>query len=179
MKMTFKTFGKDAGTVAMEAGIIAGSAIVSAKFLDFNTLFKNQIAKNPAYIDKWFMKYEGFTKAGGAILIGGAFWKQLPGWAKLLVVGIAVQGGIKGVGDMATAKDGTKFFNPIGQQSNGGADTAALEKLLADAGVSGAGDPPTASYTGVAGAVDIAGGDGMPSTMVSGMGISNYGDFRY
>ena len=170
--MKFKSFGKDAGHIAMEAGLVAGGAILTAKFLDFETLWEKKIEADPTYADKWFIKHQGAVKAGIGIAGGAMFWNKLPNWGKALLLGLVVQGAVQEVGTLATDKDGVKFFNPIGRNGNGGADLTALNKLLEDAAAMNGMNPTTEFPTNVSGpnanpAVDLTMD---ASTAVSGMG---------
>lgn len=107
----FKSVAKKGLMTVAEVAVITGGALLTTKFLDFNTLFKDQIAKDPTFADKWFVKYQAPIKlVAGATL---AAYVKNP-WMKLFFAGVAVNGAI-GTVRLATAKDdGTNFFQPIG-----------------------------------------------------------------
>ncbi len=107
----FKSIAKKGMMTVAEVGVITGGALLTTKFLDFNTLFKDQIAKDPTFADKWFVKYQAPIKlVAGATL---AAYVKNP-WLKLAFIGVAVNGAIGSV-RLATAKaDGTNFFNSVG-----------------------------------------------------------------
>jgi hypothetical protein len=107
----FKSVAKKGMMTVAEVGVITGGALLTTKFLDFNTLFKDQIAKDPTFAQKWFVKYQAPIKlVAGATL---AAYVKNP-WAKLAFIGLAVNGAI-GTVRLATAKaDGTNFFQPMG-----------------------------------------------------------------
>jgi len=113
MKTTqFMTHVKKTGATIAEVGVVTGGALLTTKFLDFNILFKDQIAKDPTFANKWYIKYQAPIK-----LVAGTFlasYVKNP-WLKLAFIGIGVNGAI-GTIRMATAKsDGTNFFNSVGQ----------------------------------------------------------------
>lgn len=107
----FKSIAKKGMMTVAEVGVVTAGALLTTKFLDFNTLFKDQIAKDPTFINNWYVKYQAPIK-----LVAGATaaaYVKNP-WVKLLFVGIAVNGAI-GTVRLATSKaDGTNFFQPVG-----------------------------------------------------------------
>lgn len=107
----FKSIAKKAAMTVAEGAVVTGGILLTTKFLDFNTLFKDQIAKDPAFADKWFVKYQAPIKlvAGAAL----ATYVTNP-WAKLAFFGLALNGAI-GTVRLATSKaDGTNFFQQVG-----------------------------------------------------------------
>ena len=107
----FKSIAKKGMMTVAEVGVVTAGALLTTKFLDFNTLFKDQIAKDPAFVNNWYIKYQAPIKlVAGATL---AAYVKNP-WLKLAFVGVAVNGAI-GTVRLATAKkDGTNFFQPVG-----------------------------------------------------------------
>jgi hypothetical protein len=107
----FKSIAKRGFMTVAEVSVVGGSMLLTTKFLDFETLFKNQIAKDPTYKDKWFIKHQGAIK-----LVAGATaaaYVKNP-WLKLLFIGVAANGFIQEVRVLTTKADGTNFFNQIG-----------------------------------------------------------------
>lgn len=107
----FKMKAKGFGQAAMQNGkpIIFGTVGVVAgqKFLDFKTLFPNV---SP---DKFLIKHEGLIKVG-AVLVTLSIWKTAPEIVKWILIGIAIQGGIKAVRQYTTNDAGVAFINAIG-----------------------------------------------------------------
>ena len=129
----FMTHAKKAGMTIAEVGVVTGGALLTTKFLEFTTLFKDQIAKDPTMIDKWYIKYQAPIKlvAGAGI----AAYIKNP-WAKLAFIGMAVNGAI-GTVRLATAKaDGTNFFGPMGALS--AEDQKLLNSALSVQGITNA-----------------------------------------
>lgn len=107
----FKSIAKRGMMTVAEVGVVGTSMLLTTKFLDFEILFKNQIAKDPTYKDKWFIRHQGAIK-----LVAGATaaaYVKNP-WLKLLFIGVAANGFIQQVRVLTTQKDGTNFFNQIG-----------------------------------------------------------------
>jgi len=107
----FSSIAKHAGMTVAEVAVVGGSMLLTTKFLDFETLFKNQIAKDPTYKDKWFIKHQGAIK-----LVAGATaaaYVKNP-WLKLLFIGVAANGFIQEARVLTAKDDGTNFFNQIG-----------------------------------------------------------------
>lgn len=107
----FKGKAKDFGKGAMDAAkpILLGTTgvIVGQKFLDFKTLFPNV---SP---DKFFIKHEGLIKMGG-VIVTLAMWKKCPELLKWLLIGVAIQGGIKAVRQYTMNDAGKAFVEQIG-----------------------------------------------------------------
>jgi len=128
----FKEKGKVIAMTAGEVGVVTGGMIMAAKFLDFNTLFKNQIAKDPKYADKWFIKHQGAIKFIGGLAI--AAFMPNP-WLKLLFLGVAAEGLLRQVRVFSTMKDGTNWLDKIGKGANTGQNTSQIDQELRDAGL--------------------------------------------
>jgi len=126
MKYNFKEKSKMAFMTAGEITVVGGSMLLSQKFLDFNVLFKNQIAKDPAYTEKWFIKHQGAIKFAVGVI--AAIHIQNP-WLRLLAFGVAANGLVQEVRVLAV-KDGAPMFDKIGQNLD--------EKLLQAARSAGA-----------------------------------------
>jgi len=119
MNYNFNPISKMALMTAGEIGVVGGSMLLSQKFLDFNMLFKNQIAKDPKYKDKWFIKHQGGIKFTVGVL--AAINIKNP-WLRLLAFGVAANGLVQEVRVLAT-KDGAPLFDSIGN----GMDAKLLE----------------------------------------------------
>lgn len=111
MKYNFQEKSKMAMMTAGEIAVVGGSMLMSQKFLDFNLLFKNQIAKDPAYANKWFIKHQGAIKFSVGVI--AAVHIKNP-WLRLLAFGVAANGLVQEVRVLAT-KDGQPMFDKIGQ----------------------------------------------------------------
>lgn len=111
MKYNFNPISKMAVMTAGEIGVVGGSMLMSQKFLDFNILFKNQIAADPKYAQKWFIKHQGGIKFAIGVL--AAINIKNP-WLRLLAFGVAANGLVQEVRVLAT-KDGQPMFDRIGQ----------------------------------------------------------------
>lgn len=98
--------------VLTTAGVIAGQ-----KFLDFKTLFPN------VKPDEFFIKHEGLIKLGG-VVVTLALWKNCPVWLKWILIGVAIQGGIKAVRQYTMSDAGKAFVEQIGE---GDYDTAIMD----------------------------------------------------
>lgn len=107
----FKSKGKGIAAGAMAAAkpiLMTTAGVVGAqKFMDFKTLFPNV---SP---DKFFIKHEGAIKVG-AVVVTLAMWKNCPEWAKYLLMGVAIQGGIKAVRQYSMGDAGKAFIEQIG-----------------------------------------------------------------
>jgi hypothetical protein len=139
-KFNFKKVGKDAGKYAIDLGAVTVGALATAKFLDFNTLFPQM---NP---NGFFIRHQGAVKAGAAFIVLTMFGNRLPGWAKMLVLGVGLEGAIKEVRVLTTGATGESMFPQLGQ-----ADSASDAQLEAAAreiteqyrpGVAGMGQDP-------------------------------------
>ena len=121
-KFNFKEKGKVIAMTGAEIGVLGGSMILTKKFLDFEVLFKNAIAKDPAYKDKWYIKHQGGVKFGAG-LIAASFISNP--WLKMIALGVALEGFISEVRTVTTDKEGVAFFDKIGAAST----DAELEQL--------------------------------------------------
>lgn len=106
-----KAFSRGLVNDVTDVVITAGSALTSRKFLSFQRLMPK------ASPDNFFIKNEPFVKVVGGIL-AMAFVKQPQ--LKSLLKGVILDGGIGAVRRLATKKDGTSFFDPIGRGDKGG-----------------------------------------------------------
>jgi len=113
MKYNFQEKLKMAVPTAAEIAVVGGSMLLSQKFLDFNVLFKNQIAADPRYAERWFIKHQGAIKFAVGVL--AAVHIQNP-WLRLLAFGVAANGLVQEVRVIAT-KDGQPLFDKIGQNN--------------------------------------------------------------
>jgi hypothetical protein len=175
MKFQFKSLATE---YLMPVALTTGGIIASRKFLSFDEIFKKKIATDPAFGTGFIMKNEGLIKVGGAGAIYAMFGKKLPPWARLLLLGIGMEGAIKQVGTWTTktGTDGTmkRLFQPIGA----GESNEELDKLIAE-GMKGPYDVPTGvgriELNGPQSAFDL---QMDAQTGVSGMGAKNdYGNF--
>lgn len=111
LKKHGKNFMVNAKQPAMQIGLATAGVIGTQKFLDFKTLMKDQYAKNP---DAIYFKHEGLIKVGAAI-VTVAMWKNMPEWAKWLVIGVGIQGGIVAVRQYTKDKaSGESLVSQIG-----------------------------------------------------------------
>lgn len=143
----FKSIAKKGMMTVAEVGVVTGGALLTTKFLDFNTLFATQIAADPTMKDNWYIKYQAPIK----LVVGCtlAAYVKNP-WLKLAFIGMAVNGAI-GTVRLATAKaDGTNFFNPIGnpvddrlRQFAGMSGQPITQRYLTNVGVPITQDNPT------------------------------------
>lgn len=87
---------------------LATVGVVGAqKFLDFKTMFPNV---DP---NKFFIKHEGAIKLGGVVLTL-SMWKNCPEWLRWILIGVAIQGGIKATRQYTMNAAGTAFVEQIG-----------------------------------------------------------------
>jgi hypothetical protein len=181
-KFNFKGFGKDLLHDGKDVLLIGTGIVATQKFADFKTLFPNV---DPA---KVWMKHEGAIKFGAALITLAAF-KKMPGWLQCLVMGVAIQGGIKELRTLTMNDAGESFVKSIGdgdynQQIND------LAEEIKKAGMSGPYVNPTGQgYSAVSGPFvnptgqgysAVSGGDRRPDavllnqnsqTGVAGMGM--------
>lgn len=106
-----KNFIANAKQPAMQIGLATAGVVAAQKFLDLKTIMKDQYAKDPNSI---FFKHEGLLKLGGAI-ITIAMWKNMPEWAKWLVIGVGIQGGIIAAREYTKNAAGESFVKQIGE----------------------------------------------------------------
>lgn len=127
MAYNFKSQAKITAMTLGEVGVVGGSMILTSKFLDFNVLFKNQIAADPNYANKFHIKHQGAIK----LVVGALAAAHIKNpWLKLLAIGVAVEGFIREVRVLTTDSAGTAFFDKIGNsnsQQNAEADARLLE----------------------------------------------------
>lgn len=123
-KIQLKYKLKEAGMTAAEVGVVAGSMILTKKFLDFNQLFKNKIASDPTFANGFIMKHQGGVRF--AIGLGGAVFIKNP-WIKLAFIGIALEGLITEVRTLTTDETGVAFFDKIGYAGNSTTDQQLLD----------------------------------------------------
>lgn len=109
MKYTFPA--RASMMTAAEIGVVGGSMLLTQKFLDFNVIFKNQIAKNPDYVNRWWIRHQGAVKFAVGVL--AAVHIDNP-WLRLLAFGVAANGLVQEVRVLAV-KDGAPLFDKIGQ----------------------------------------------------------------
>ncbi len=109
MKELGKQVGKNAGTDALNVGVILGGAIASQKMLDFSRLFKNL---DPTH---WAIKFQGAIKFGAAFLSLAFFSHKMPGLVKMLLYGIMFQGALSGLRAATVDEKGESFFEQIGR----------------------------------------------------------------
>jgi len=125
MKQLLKFEAKKIGITAGEIAVVGTAMIITKKFLDFNTLFKNKIAADPTFADKWFIKHQGAIRFG--LGLAAASYIKNP-WLKLAMLGIAAEGFITEVRVLTTDAAGTSFFDKIG--NNNGMLPPADDELL-------------------------------------------------
>lgn len=102
-----KGFAKNIGNVAYPIGLTTAGVVAAQKFMDFKTLFPNVAP------DKFFIKHEGAIKVGG-VIVTFMMWKNMPDYMRWLLIGVAVQGGIKAVRQYTTGSNGKSFVDQIG-----------------------------------------------------------------
>lgn len=155
MKFDFKNALKGSGNAAVDIGLVTAGAIASNQFLDLSKMFTK--------VDKehFLIKHQGGVKAGAAILGIGIFGKKMPGWMRMLTIGIGVAGAIKEVKVLTGGK-----IESIGTNNNG-SDTTSLDALLQEAAnnsMNGYGGYRDGTNTSV-GANDTGAGVGMPPSI--------------
>lgn len=108
---------KGKGMVAMktipEVALLSGSMILSAKFLSFKELFKDKIAADPKYADKWYIKHEGAIKF--LIGVGASVYISNP-WLRMIAIGVAITGFIEEARAFAQG-EGPNVIPQIGKSS--------------------------------------------------------------
>jgi hypothetical protein len=159
MKSMAKSKGKDllkvAQTSAIPIGLVLTGAIATQKFANFKTLFPNVDPENP------FIKHEGLVKVGGvvvALTLTGGFGpqnKKIPMWAQWLMIGVALQGGIKAVRTYTANDAGVAFVDALGRQSTDAEMEAAANYVINQARNNNTGVAGRNYNTGVAGANDL------------------------
>ena len=141
MKVQWKAVAKHGAITAGEVAVITGGIILTKKFLSAKTLFKNQIEKDPTFVDKWYMKHEGAVKVGIGVVAASLIKNP---WLKMVAIGFAIEGAITEVRYLTTDKtSGASFFDAIGMgESSIDAEMLAAAKAVSgyeDDGVSGEG----------------------------------------
>ena len=105
VKARLKNLGKTAVKDATTVGITLGGLLASRKFLDFQTIFKNQPE------DSFMRKNEGPIKLIGGVLAIGMIKNPM---IKALAIGMALDGGVMTIRNMTRDKDtGESFFPAI------------------------------------------------------------------
>ena len=102
-----KGIASNAMAVAKPILLTTGGVVAAQKFLDFKQLFPN------VKPDNFMMKHEGLIKVGG-VVVTLAVWKNCPEWVKYLLMGVAIQGGIKAIKQYTMNKEGKAFIDNIG-----------------------------------------------------------------
>ena len=175
MKFNFKHQLKEIGHTAVEVAVLTGGAIVSKKFMDFKTLFKNQIAADPLYLNKFWMVHEGGVKF--AVGLAGASYFKNP-YVKWAFIGVAVAGAFQEVRHL-TAQGGAPIFDPIGNRGEPDAELVEAARNFMTRGtrynaVSGSfvNDAPSA-VANIAGRYDLDTDMAVGATMMGGpmMGV--------
>lgn len=158
MKFNFKDMTKRVKDPAMAIGLGTAGCIIGQKFFDFKTMFP-QVDPN-----KWYMKHEGAIKVGG-VLVTFMIWKNMPSWAKYLLIGLAIQGAIKEVRVLTMGDNGKAFVDQIGANNMDEAMRVLAEQVKNAAQIEG---PAFDAGTGV--------GQRTLETQVMGMGINGLGN---
>lgn len=112
MAQNWKAVAKHTAVTVGEVAVLTGGIILTKKFLDFRVIFKNQIAADPKYADKFHIKHQGAIKlVGGAAL---ACFIKNP-WLRMLAIGVAIEGAITEARVLTTnSETGVSFFDQIG-----------------------------------------------------------------
>lgn len=100
LKFNFKSIGKNLGTSAKDTGITVGSMLLSRKFIDLGTIFKNQ----PTLVAN-----QGFIKLGLGLAIMSASKKKM---MQHVGLGIALDGAVSVIRKMTAGKDGKPGMFP-------------------------------------------------------------------
>ena len=129
MKYNFKEKAKVAGMTVAEISVLTGTIVLTKKFLDFNVLFKNKIAADPTFANKWYIKHQGAIKLVGGAL--AAAHVDNP-WLKLLFIGVAIEGAITELRTVTTDDAGVSFFDKIGRNPANDAANAQADAILID-----------------------------------------------
>lgn len=162
-----KGFGKSVMNEALPPLLITAGVVGSQKFLDFKTVAeKFNLTVKP---DSFFMKHEGIIKMGG-VVVTLAMWKKCPVWLKWLLIGVAVQGGIKAVKQYTINDAGKSFIDYIGDGNNYSDEINEAAKQIIDFAAN-------TSNTGVSGENTSTLLNAYSATGVSGMGSDN--DYNY
>lgn len=158
-KAKFAAHGKIALISAGEVAVIGTSMILSKKFLDFNTLFKNKIAADATFVNKWYMKHEGAIKFVAGVAAATFIPAKYP-WLRIVALGVAAGGFIQEVRFWTTDAAGNAFFDKVGAAD----DSAENEEMRRIA----------EQYTRQ---IDSTSGAGIDQygSQVAGLGIDQYG----
>lgn len=109
MKFNLKSIGKNIGKDAMEVGLIMGGAIASRKFIDLDSLLKDQPA------DGFLRKHQGGIKAVAALSIAAALpANKKNDMIRSILFGVAIDGALREVRTLTTDDAGTSWFEQIG-----------------------------------------------------------------
>src|SRR3990167_6028700 len=103
-KFNFKNIGKNAGMYGMDLGAITIGTLATAKFLNFEQLLPKMDKES------FFIKHQGGVKAAGAFIILTMFGNKMPGWGKMLILGVALEGAIR---EVRVLTGGDKIFSQI------------------------------------------------------------------
>ena len=124
MAHNWKVIVKHGALTAGEAAAIGTGMILTKKFLDARVLFEKQIAADPTYAEKWYIKHQGAVKI--AIGVTAAALIKNP-WIKMFAIGLAVEGFITEARVLTTNKDGVAFFDSIGNSDQSQIDQEMIE----------------------------------------------------
>jgi|SRR6185312_3356338 len=114
-KVHFAEKGKIALMTGGEVIVLSGSMILTKKFLDFKELFKDKIAADPTYADKWYIKHQGAIKAFVGV-VAAAYIEQP--WLRLIAIGVALEGAITEIREFSKDSAGKPMFDAIGAANN-------------------------------------------------------------
>lgn len=118
-----KTVQQRAMSGAMPVMLTTAGVVAAQKFFDFKTMFPNVKPDNVV------IKHEGLVKVG-AVVVTLAVWKDCPDWLKWMLIGVAVQGGIKAVRQYTMNKEGKAIMEQIGAEDEySAAIQAAAERI--------------------------------------------------
>lgn len=130
MKARFKDLAKAGGMTAAEVAVVGVSTLATKKFLDFRMIFKNQIAKNPAFENNFIIRHQGLFKFG--LGVAGAIFIKNP-WVRMISLGVALEGFISEARVLTTPKGGAAFFDAIGQSAVQAGQMSELDRELLEA----------------------------------------------
>lgn len=137
MAINWKAVAKHGMITTGEVGVITGSIIITKKFLDARILFAKQIAADPTYADKWYIKHQGALKVGIGVIAASLIKNP---WLKMVAIGVAIEGAITEARVLTTNKTtGLSFFEQIGA-GEAEIDAEMMEAANATKGMGGFGD---------------------------------------
>jgi hypothetical protein len=105
-------------------GAITAGVIISQKFFDFKTMFKDKKPEDAV------IKYEGEIKLGGAAFLLSTVGKNWNPMLKFAIMGVGIQGGIKMVRKYTMNDAGKSFVEQIGQGGYDPEIAAAKDDIL-------------------------------------------------